>query len=1053
MADLFAPQFQGDVAYERPLEPVQKPSPLAALAGLGEFFVGQYGDKLAQDARAAGTRSTKTDPNIAIFQQGLEKVEAIRQQKGETAALIAERRLASNFAMAGIDFGTEYKNVYTTMTGREWAGYGRDTESYMREQALKDAEVQASFIGSYAVLPQEATDEERLEYAIGQKATVQASADIIARAKAGAGVKWTTETEAAYSKVIDTYVTRNIGALVATVRQGGRVGPQSIANLQASLAQLKFDLSRPSGVTDDQWKSTQDRINNLDGVIQSLGKASSSDVLFEEITTALANNLLKEGGGSLESQLSALTVLKDPSVLATLGGVGVEQFIMDVGKGIKIDLTSPQLFSSITEQPGADTAEEGVVTIETLPAAIQTAVAGLTAQQFYDGLVASGKITSLTDNSSLQRPEGRDQFIENASKMGAVLMSMENDQFLSADFLKKLVANPQFIRNVEALKGVSPEGDATVRSYVVSGLNVERARQERNLSATEARATAAVWDGQGYVLNREDLASRVSGQRIEAFDRALTRYYGGDLSSAARDGFRKMYEVTDVIQVGGLYNLENAVGRRDALKVIQSTVSKLDPRLPEQKAPELGDPLPTPEDLGIVTNKSMKPLIGSLEGASRLTVQGADQRLNSLLSGPFQDMQRIFGKPVMINDAIAKVGTSREKDTPGSRHFHGDALDINISGMSDADKLRLVDAAIEAGFQGFGFGNGVLHIDMGKRRYWDYGISTFGGEPLSEVTDKVSGSTVPRPSLASVGMLGDLNVIEADPGEGAAANFNVVYQVPQSVAQDTQFISEVSRVSQGLGIDQNWLLRIIEFETAGSWDPAVKAPTSSATGLIQFLESTAKDLGTTTAELAGMTRAQQMKFVEKYLSPYKGRIKNFGDLYMAVHWPKAVGKSDDYVMYEKGSDAYAANSGLDKNKDGTVTRGETLQRVMESTGGGMMTTARTAAAEAALAPPVEQLLPPAPAAVGQVDAGAAGAPAATATTEDQAPEGEAVQDTGGQAFQPSEEETQAVADKIFADYPPEIRDLVLRFTGTVSGEPLTREEVQQINDYLESRRK
>jgi len=158
-------------------------------------------------------------------------------------------------------------------------------------------------------------------------------------------------------------------------------------------------------------------------------------------------------------------------------------------------------------------------------------------------------------------------------------------------------------------------------------------------------------------------------------------------------------------------------------------------------------------------------------------------------------------------------------------------------------------------------------------------------------------------------------------------------------------------------------------------------------------------------------------------------------------------------MYEKGSDAYAANSGLDKNKDGTVTRGETLQRVMESTGGGMMTTARTAAAEAALAPPVEQLLPPAPAAVGQVDAGAAGAPAATATTEEQAPEGEAVQDTGSQAFQPSEEEAQAVTDKIFADYPPEIRDLVLRFTGTVSGEPLTREEVQQINDYLESRRK
>lgn len=194
--------------------------------------------------------------------------------------------------------------------------------------------------------------------------------------------------------------------------------------------------------------------------------------------------------------------------------------------------------------------------------------------------------------------------------------------------------------------------------------------------------------------------------------------------------------------------------------------------------------------------------------------------------------------------------------------------------------------------------------------------------------------------------------------EGVVSPEGVSYNIPEEVAQDTAFVGAAKSVADNIGIDVNDLFRVIDFETAGSWSPAVKAPTSSATGLIQFIESTAESLGTSTAELAGMSRTEQMEYVEKYLRPYKGRIKNFGDLYMAIHWPKGVGKSDDYVMYKQGSDAYEANKGLDKNGDGTVTRGETLQRVMESTGRGMATMPRTAAAEEAIAAPVEQLLPP-----------------------------------------------------------------------------------------------
>jgi hypothetical protein len=194
------------------------------------------------------------------------------------------------------------------------------------------------------------------------------------------------------------------------------------------------------------------------------------------------------------------------------------------------------------------------------------------------------------------------------------------------------------------------------------------------------------------------------------------------------------------------------------------------------------------------------------------------------------------------------------------------------------------------------------------------------------------------------------------------------FRLPEEVSQDMDFLNATSRVvsnlrSAGAQITEDDLFRIIEFETNGTWSPSVKAPTSSATGLIQFLEGTAQGLGTSTAELAQMSRAEQMAYVERYLQNTireRGPIRNFGDLYMAIHWPAGVGKDDSYVMYREGSREYTANRGLDANGDGIVTRGETMAVVEQRVGrgSGVMSTPRTAAGEATLDAPVEELLPP-----------------------------------------------------------------------------------------------
>jgi hypothetical protein len=151
------------------------------------------------------------------------------------------------------------------------------------------------------------------------------------------------------------------------------------------------------------------------------------------------------------------------------------------------------------------------------------------------------------------------------------------------------------------------------------------------------------------------------------------------------------------------------------------------------------------------------------------------------------------------------------------------------------------------------------------------------------------------------------------------------------VAQD--FRVRVRQMGDSLNINPDWLMAVMGFETGYTFDPTTSNPGSSATGLIQFIDRTARGLGTTTTALRRMTAVQQLDYVEKYFAQYASRITNLGDCYMAVLWPVAMGRPDSYVMWAKVgtySAEYAANAGLDVNRDDQITRGEAVARVNTS---------------------------------------------------------------------------------------------------------------------------
>lgn len=148
------------------------------------------------------------------------------------------------------------------------------------------------------------------------------------------------------------------------------------------------------------------------------------------------------------------------------------------------------------------------------------------------------------------------------------------------------------------------------------------------------------------------------------------------------------------------------------------------------------------------------------------------------------------------------------------------------------------------------------------------------------------------------------------------------------VSQD--FRVKTREIGTRLNIDPSWLMAVMAFETGNTFSPSIKNPGSSATGLIQFLDKTAQSLGTTTAKLSRMTAVEQLDYVEKYFNQYKGRINNLGDCYLAVFYPRAMGKPDTFIIATSPSATYNANAGLDVNRDGTITRLEAISRVNDS---------------------------------------------------------------------------------------------------------------------------
>ena len=173
---------------------------------------------------------------------------------------------------------------------------------------------------------------------------------------------------------------------------------------------------------------------------------------------------------------------------------------------------------------------------------------------------------------------------------------------------------------------------------------------------------------------------------------------------------------------------------------------------------------------------------------------------------------------------------------------------------------------------------------------------------------------------------------------GKKDSFELSGAAEKLIGGDKPFLKAIKDLSEKRGINQSELLGLIASES--SFDPKAVNKDTGATGLIQFMPEVAESLGTTTDEIQKMSRAEQVKLIDKYFDMNKlPDNPTAGQLKTNVLMPAYTDKSDDFELMTKNKkftdgetgnpNTYSQNKGLDYNEDGFITVGEAGESIIK----------------------------------------------------------------------------------------------------------------------------
>jgi hypothetical protein len=165
----------------------------------------------------------------------------------------------------------------------------------------------------------------------------------------------------------------------------------------------------------------------------------------------------------------------------------------------------------------------------------------------------------------------------------------------------------------------------------------------------------------------------------------------------------------------------------------------------------------------------------------------------------------------------------------------------------------------------------------------------------------------------------------------------LIYEDKVPASYRSGFVKKVSEISGKIGIDPNWLMAIMYFESARTFSPS-KGNNIGCYGLIQFCPDRGKNYKTINgkryliSDIAKMDYSKQLDLVYEYYKSYIGKLKSYTDTYFVTFFPLAIGKPDDWVIQGGGFTAkqiYSSNPAFHQVKDGKIRVWEVKKKILE----------------------------------------------------------------------------------------------------------------------------
>lgn len=149
----------------------------------------------------------------------------------------------------------------------------------------------------------------------------------------------------------------------------------------------------------------------------------------------------------------------------------------------------------------------------------------------------------------------------------------------------------------------------------------------------------------------------------------------------------------------------------------------------------------------------------------------------------FETLQSNFGEAVpLISAARSKEHNDAVGGADKSQHLTGNALDVDVSNLSEERRVQLIQMASAMGFTGIGVYEDSIHLDMGSRRAWGknngpvpaWAKGTIDAHVAGVVSDVPLVYMPPAPEYAAIPF--DKRLVLAGEARRAARESNVTLQ-------------------------------------------------------------------------------------------------------------------------------------------------------------------------------------------------------------------------------------------------------------------------------------